>query len=49
MFDSLDDQMKKDEREAVSNKERFMRYALVAVISIGLFGGLIMAVRMLEG
>jgi hypothetical protein len=40
MFDSLADRMKEDEHEAVSNSERYVRWAAIAVISILVFAGL---------
>lgn len=48
MFESLDEQMKHDEDEVTTPKERWMRHALVALVSVLLFGGLYMGVRMLE-
>ena len=45
MFDSLDDQLKKDEQNSTTPGERYMRYAIVAVASVVLFGGLIFGVR----
>ena len=46
MFDSLDDTMKKD--DATSKKERYIRYAVIAIASIVLFGGLVAGVQMLR-
>lgn len=48
MFDSLDDTMKHDEREATSAKERYLRYLLIAVLAVVLFGGLFLGVRFLS-
>lgn len=48
MFDSLDEQMKHDAEEASTKKERMLKWALVAVVSCVLFGGLYMGVRMLS-
>ena len=48
MFESLDEQMKHDEQEATSPRERWIKWALVAVTSVVLFGGLYMGVRLLE-
>jgi hypothetical protein len=48
MFESLDDQMKQDARETTTPRERVLKYILVGVVSILLFGGLWMGVRMLE-
>ncbi len=48
MFDSLSDRIKQDEQQEVNSTERFVRWAVVAVLSILLFGGLYFGVRMLE-
>lgn len=48
MFDSLDDQMKRDDAREVSSTERWLRYAAVAVVSILVFGGLYLGVRLLD-
>ncbi len=48
MFDSLADRIKQDEQQEVNRTERLIRWALVAVISVLLFGGLYFGVRMLE-
>jgi hypothetical protein len=48
MFDSLDDQMKADERRETTTAERYMRWVVVAITSIVVFGGLYYGVRMLE-
>ena len=48
MFDSLADRMKEDEHKEVNQTERIIRWVVVAVLSILLFGGLYMGVRMLE-
>jgi hypothetical protein len=44
MFDSLDEQMKHDEREQSSTKERVLRYIAIGAVSVLVFGGLIVAV-----
>ena len=49
MFDSLADRIRHDEHEAVNNTERVVRYLLIAVVSVILFGGLYFGIRMLEG
>lgn len=46
MFDSLSDRIKADEHMA--NTERMLRWAVVAVVSVLLFGGLYFGVRLLE-
>ncbi len=48
MFESLDDQMKIDAKAEKSKKERLLQYLAIAVIAVAFFGGLILAVRMLE-
>ena len=47
MFESLDEQMKHDDAETSTPKERMLKWVLVCVISIVLFGGLYMGVRLL--
>jgi hypothetical protein len=49
MFDSLADRIKEDEHSAVNNTERLIRWIVVALVTILLFGGLYYGVRMLEG
>jgi hypothetical protein len=50
MFDSLADQMHQDEvREGVTTKSKVVRLLTVVALSVLLFGGLYMGVRMLEG
>jgi hypothetical protein len=46
MFDSLADQMKHDEHEQINSKEKAIRYSIIAVLSVLLFVGLYMAVRL---
>jgi len=46
MFDSLDDTMKRDEERESSKSERMIRYAVIAVASVVLFGGLIIGIRL---
>ncbi len=48
MFDSLDDTMKRDEREVVSNKEKILRWIVITVVALLVFGGLFVGVSMLE-
>ena len=49
MFDSLADRIKQDEHSSVNNTERMVRWIVVAIVTILLFGGLYYGVRMLEG
>jgi hypothetical protein len=46
MFDSLDEQMKKDDERVVSSKERMVRYALYLIAAVVVFGGLILGVHL---
>lgn len=48
MFDSLADKMKEDDKKTQSTTERVVVWAVVAVASIVLFGGLYFGVRLLE-
>ena len=48
MFDSLSDRMKQDEQMEVNKVERYLRWALVALLSFTLFGGLYLVVRNFE-
>ncbi|HTS62602.1 MAG TPA: hypothetical protein VMH28_11300 [Candidatus Acidoferrales bacterium] len=48
MFDSLADRIREDDHQSVNKTERYLRWAMVAVISIVLFGGLYIGVRFLE-
>jgi hypothetical protein len=45
MFDSLDDQMRKDDDRLGSSKERMMRWALYVLAAGVVFGGLIIGVH----
>jgi len=48
MFDSLDEQMKMDEKKEITPTEKIVRWAVVAISSVLLFGGLYYGVRFLE-
>jgi hypothetical protein len=48
MFETLDDRIKQDEAEVTTPRERILKWILVGVVSIILFGGLYMGVRLLE-
>lgn len=49
MFDSLADRIRADEHQEVKTSERVIRWVVMAVLTILLFGGLYMGIRMLEG
>jgi hypothetical protein len=48
MFEALDERMKHDEEEVTTPREKYLKWALVGVVSLILFGGLYMGVRLLE-
>jgi hypothetical protein len=48
MFDSLDDQMRKDEDRVSTSKERMMRWALYVIAAGLVFGGLIFGVHVMN-
>jgi hypothetical protein len=48
MFDSLADRIREDDHAAVNNTERYVRYLIVLVVAILLFGGLYYGVKMLD-
>lgn len=48
MFDSLADRIRQDEHAEVPNSERIVRYLVILVVSILLFGGLYYGVKMLD-
>jgi hypothetical protein len=48
MFDSLADRIREDDHKEVNQTERIIRWVVVAVLSIIIFGGLYMGIRMLE-
>lgn len=47
MFDSLDEQIKKDDDRVSSSKERMVRWALYALAGVVVMGGVILGVRLL--
>lgn len=48
MFDSLADKIREDDHKEVNQTERIVRWVVVALLSIVLFGGLYMGIRMLQ-
>ncbi len=48
MFDCLADQIRHDEHLQVSQAERWMRWFAVAILSVGIFGGVYFAVQWLQ-
>src|ERR1051326_4049335 len=47
MFDSLADRIREDEHREVNQTERIIRWVVIAVVSVVIFGGLYYGVRML--
>ena len=47
MFDSLADRIREDEHKEVNNTERFIRWVVIAVASVVIFGALYWGVRTL--
>ena len=47
MFESLDEQMKHDDSETSTPKERMLKWVLTGLVAIILFGGLYVGVRLL--
>ncbi|MBZ5728330.1 MAG: hypothetical protein LAP87_25525 [Acidobacteriia bacterium] len=48
MFDSLSEKIKHDDAVEISPRERVVKGVVIAVLSILLFGGLYLAIRMIE-
>ena len=48
MFNSLDEEIKRDEQKTSTPRERWMFYASVVLASAVLFGGLYVGIRFLE-
>ena len=47
MFDSLDEQMKHDRERESTKEERMIMLAVIAVVSVALFAGLLLGVTKL--
>jgi hypothetical protein len=48
MFNSLDEEIKRDDQATSTPRERWLRYAAVLLVSAVLFGGLYAGIRFLE-
>jgi|HubBroStandDraft_2_1064218.scaffolds.fasta_scaffold994006_1 hypothetical protein len=48
MFDSLEEQIKKDENKQSSTRERIVQYLAIAAVSILIIGGLVLAVQHIQ-
>ena len=49
MFDSLDEQMKNDDNKVSTSTERLMKWVLILLVSLLVFGGLYFGVHMMQG
>ena len=49
MFESLEEQIKSDEHRASSNTERMVRWALIVLVSVIVFGALYLGVHFMQG
>ena len=49
MFESLDEQLKLDDRKSMSSTERMMRWILGLAIALIVFGALYWGVHIMEG
>ena len=49
MFESLDEQIKIDQHKASSNTERMIRWGLIVLVSVIVFGGLYFGVHLAQG
>jgi len=49
MFETLEDQMKIDEQKATTKRERLIRWALIVLLSIILFGSLYFGIHLIQG
>jgi lipid-A-disaccharide synthase-like uncharacterized protein len=47
MFESLDEQMKHDDAETSTPKERMLKWILIGLVATVVFGGLFMGIRLL--
>jgi hypothetical protein len=48
MFDSLEDRIKHDDHDEISPRERWMHWAAIALVSVLVFGGLVIGIRVLD-
>ncbi len=48
MFDSLADRIREDEHKEVTKTERIVRYLIIFVLSVAVFGGVYYVVQHLE-
>jgi hypothetical protein len=49
MFDSLDEQMKLDDRKETNSRDKLIRWGVTGIGAILVFGGLYLAIHLLQG
>jgi hypothetical protein len=49
MFESLDEQIRSDELRALTQRERILRFTLVVLVSVIVFGVVYLGVHFLDG
>jgi hypothetical protein len=49
MFESLDEQIRNDELKALTQRERILRFALIVLVSVIVFGAVYLGVHFMEG
>jgi hypothetical protein len=47
MFETLEDQIRIDEQKATTKRERTIRWAVIALLSVVLFGSLYLGIQLL--
>jgi hypothetical protein len=48
MFDSLEEQIRRDDHAEISRKEQILKGLAIAALSVVLFGGLYIAIRIIQ-
>jgi|HubBroStandDraft_6_1064221.scaffolds.fasta_scaffold2797899_2 membrane-associated phospholipid phosphatase len=49
MFESLDEQIRSDELRALTQRERILRFTLIVLVSVVVFGAVYLGVHFLDG
>ncbi len=49
MFEILEDQIKIDDQKTTTKRERIVRWTLIVLLSVVLFGSLYFGIHMIEG
>ena len=48
MFNSIDDEIRRDDQATTTPRERWLRYAAVFVVTVALFGSLYAGIKFLD-